>query len=336
MQNEELYLSNLIGRKLRDAKDYEYYFKGAITSYAQAYGIINKSLTADSELAVLMDETYNAATSEFHLIPIPAMSEKMFINTGLLKLGTELSGACSVAHTLPTVLLNAGVANGELLLTGIALKQCNGVTVTFVAGVGANVDVSVSGTKTITVTLGTDADGILDVTKNTATLVAAAINATAFNENYATCVVATGGSAGGTGAGVIGAAAIAHGAYTLGDTVAVKDTITTPTMTGAVLYMVILTVANACKVTITQGTLVCPTNAALTDGLSAGTHQLLILKDADTEACTITLTSTVDTATIPVSGISDGDSGYPATNIAYRARVIPVDPFKAGDYGLIN
>ena len=91
-----MYLDDLIqgttGFQLRDPKDYELLFKSAITSYTKAKGIINKDLTTDVNVAILLDATYNALVSEFDLMCVPAMQEKMYENYALQKLGTEVTG----------------------------------------------------------------------------------------------------------------------------------------------------------------------------------------------------------------------------------------------------
>lgn len=89
-------LSATKGYTLRDPKDYELAIMGAITSYDKAAGIINMNLTTDASLAVLLKSGYAAESSEFQLVTIPAMQEKMFENYAALKLGTELAASTVV------------------------------------------------------------------------------------------------------------------------------------------------------------------------------------------------------------------------------------------------
>jgi hypothetical protein len=102
------------------------------------------------------------------------------------------------------------------------------------------------------------------------------------------------------------------------------DTVTTASLTGATYHLVVITLAATQTITFTQLTAVCPTTLTL----GVGTHTLLVLKDAETEAATIICTPAVASAA--------GVSGILAGNVAKRVRVFPVEEILAGDFSLVN
>ena len=100
------------GFQLRDPKDYELLFKGVITSYTKAKGILNKNTTTAANIAILLDGAYNSLVSEFDLMCVPSMQEKMYENYAVQKLGTEVTGT-SVANAGTTTWVDT-VTTGSL------------------------------------------------------------------------------------------------------------------------------------------------------------------------------------------------------------------------------